>query len=127
MQIHDRFQSPEFAKNLGDLIFNWKWSDFDDYMSRYGTKNPDEMTKFTMFFTYWEGLAVIVRRGLMSVELIYDLNYNAVIAIWERYAPVVAGMRRLGNSPQLYEPVEWMYGEMKRLQATKGHSYTLPK
>jgi hypothetical protein len=117
-------KSLEFTKIMRELFFDWKWTDFDDYWKKY--TDPEPITKFNMLVTYWEGLAVMVRRGLISPELIYDLNYNTIIGLWERFALIISGMRVKSSSPQLYEPIEWLYGEMKRIQASKGHSYIIP-
>jgi hypothetical protein len=106
-----------------EIFYDWSWSDFDDYMAKYGKSNIDARTKMTVVFGFFEGLGIMVRRGLINADLVYEFNYNSIIGFWERYSPNVSALRQSFNSPQFYEPIEWLYGEMKRLQVAKGHGF----
>lgn len=104
MQIHDRFQSPEFAKNLGDLIFNWKWRDFDDYMSKYGAEaDIEKYTTRTSVGSYFEGLGVLVKRGLIDPYMVDDLLSAPIIMYLEKMMPILREWRKRINYPQLSE------------------------
>ncbi len=116
-------ESYEFSKMFQEIFYDWSWRDFDEYMSKYGKTNIDARTKMTVVFGFFEGLGIMVRRGLISADLVYEFNYNSIIGFWERYSPIVMALRQSFNSPQFYEPIEWLYGEMKRLQVAKGHGF----
>ncbi len=118
MQIHDRFQSPEFAKNLGDLIFNWKWRDFDDYMSKYGAEaDIEKYTTRTSVGSYFEGLGALEKRGLIDPYMVDDLLSTPIIMYWEKMAPILREWRKRTNYPQLSEWSEYLYDEIKGIAA----------
>jgi len=109
-------ESYDFWQTFDEVRFA-KFKDLDEF-----TKYPDNFgSKFNRVFQYWERLAVMVRRGLISSELIYEINYGSIIGLWEKYASIVVGLRGLWGTPQLYEPIEWLHGELKRIQKQKGH------
>jgi hypothetical protein len=116
-------ESYEFSKMFQEIFYDWTWSNFDDFMAKYGKSNIDARTKITVVFGFFEGLGIMVRRGLINSDLVYEFNYNSIIGFWERYSPIVSALRQSFNSPQFYEPIEWLYGEMKRLQVAKGHGF----
>jgi hypothetical protein len=62
-----------------------------------------------------EGLGVMVKRGLIDVNFIYDLMYGSIIMIWEKFLPIVLESRK-NRVPHLYKDVEYLYDEMKRIR-----------
>jgi hypothetical protein len=116
-------ESYEFTKMFQEVFYDWSWVDFDDFMAKYGKGSLDARTKMTVVFNFFEGLGIMVRRGLISADLVYEFNYNSIIGFWEKYSLVVVGLRRFFSSPQFYEPIEWLYGELKRLQVARGHGF----
>ena len=121
--FHKTMESYEFTKMFQEIFYDWNWVDFNDFMAKYGKNDIDARTKMTIVFGYFEGIGIMTRRGLISVDLVYEFYYNTIIAFWEKYAVIVGGLRVMFGSPQFYEPVEWLYGEMKRLQVARGHGF----
>ncbi len=116
-------ESYEFTRTFQELFYDWSWTDYDDFMKKYGLGSLDSRTKMTIVFGFFEGLGIMVRRGLISVDLVYEFNYNSLIGFWEKYSEIVGDLRQHFGSPQFYEPIEWLYGEMKKLQISKGHGF----
>lgn len=112
----------EFTKIFQEIFWDWSFNDFEDFMAKY-SKDTESRTKSTIIFGYLEGMGIMMRRGLISPDLVYEYYYNTIIGFWEKYAPIVEGWRIMFNSPQFYEPIEWLYGEMKRIQVVKGHGF----
>lgn len=115
-------ESYEFAKMFQEIFYDWTFTDFQDFMNKY-SKDTESRTKMTIIFGYLEGMGIMMRRGLISPDLVYEYHYNTVTGFWEKYAPVVEGLRVRFGSPKFYEPIEWLYGEMKRIQDAKGHGF----
>ena len=109
----------------------WEFEGYEDFFMKYGpTMNPDDHAIFDMIVTYFEGIAVLVKRGLIDPNLVYDLMYGSIIGLWEKYEPVLLRLREMSESPKTLQDLEFLYHEMKRLEAKDGApkqgSFTTP-
>jgi hypothetical protein len=110
MQIYNRFQSPEFQ--LNDYLFTqWEWKDFDDFEEKYG--DAESYSKHMSAGCYYEGIGVLVQRGLIDVEIVDDLLSGYIIRFWEKFKPVNDVWRERLEWPQSYEWLEYLYNQIK--------------
>lgn len=117
MNIYDTFSSKQYQKDRERMFMIWEFDDYDDFFNKYGPDSaPDEHAIWDMFCSHFEGIAVLVRRGLIDSELVYDLMYASIIKFWEKYETILLGLRER-SGPKTWEDLEYLYNEMKRLQA----------
>ena len=121
MQLYDVFMSTDFHKNYWDIIDNWEFSDFEEYMEKYGAKtNLDAFVKRGSVGSYFEGMGVMVKRKLIDASLVDDLISGLIIRWWEKMEPIMDDAREKMNYPQLAEWTEYLYGEIMAV-AEKQH------
>ena len=67
---------------------------------------------------FFEGLGVLVKKGLIDIELVEDLLSQRIIWYWETvHQPMIKDTRRITDDPTQYDSFEYLYHEMrKRLQ-----------
>ena len=54
MQIYDYFHSEKFLSAQAEILFRWKWKNYDDFMEKYGPEaNPDAYAKWDSLGTYY--------------------------------------------------------------------------
>ena len=70
MSIFQNYSSKEFQTDMEEMAHVWKWSDYDDFMSRYARENVKETGKHATVFQIYEGTGVFVKRGLVNPELV---------------------------------------------------------
>jgi len=121
MGIFQTFASKEFQTDMESMVWDWNWKDYDDYMKKYGMANVVENGKHATVFTHYEGTGVLVKRGLINPELVYDLMYSSVIALWEKFRPLVQEWRRIYTTPYMYQDFEFLYEEMKKIRERRGN------
>jgi len=122
MNIYNKFASKEFQKDSEQMMVVWEWNDYDDFMAKYGPEaNPDDHAIWDMSLQFYEGIGVIVRRGLIDPELVYDLMYGSIIGFWERHEVIIQGIRDRARIPQVWDDIEYIYNVMKSIQ-NKRHS-----
>ena len=87
-------------------------------------KNPDldldDYADHQMLGTFFEGLGILVKKGLIDVELVDDLLSQRIIWYWETQVQPIEDMARasLGDSA-LYDSIDYLYEKMKnRHQST---------
>jgi hypothetical protein len=121
MNIYNTFASKQYQKDRERMLRIWEFQGFDDFFMKYGPEvNPDDHAIFDMFLIYFEGIAVLVKRGLIDPNLVYDLIYGSIIGFWEKFEPVLLGLREMSESPKTLQDLEFLYLEMKRLAAEDG-------
>jgi hypothetical protein len=125
MDIYKIHESPEFQTIWWEIIGNWEWTDLDDFLKKYGPYSGNSVPygKLMSLFSHYEGMSVMMRRGLLSPDLVYEFKYDSIIMFWDKFSPIVQGWRKRYNAPQMFESIEWLYSEMKRIREAKGHGY----
>jgi hypothetical protein len=115
MQMYTTFTSYEFKSKWNDIMHTWEWKNLEDFNSKYGSSNSEEFSKFDIVGTFFEGIGVMVRRGLIDVTLVDDLMSGHVVSSWERFEPLIIKWRETMNWPQLLEWWEYLYREVKSI------------
>lgn len=120
MDIFQTTTSVEWISISEELIHLWKWNDLEDFDAKYGDINNNEATgKMNAILGYWSGVGVLVQRGLIDPDLIYDMKRLTVIELWEKFSPVIMEWRRLYNAPHIYVALEYLVDELIRIRGTR--------
>jgi len=116
MQIFDRLNDKESRKQLGEFIWVWEWKDFDDFWNKYGpVGNIDDWASFNSFNVYYEGIGVMIKRGLIDPTFVDDIMSGEILRVWEKFEPVAREWRRRLDWPQAFEWNEYLYNEIKSI------------
>jgi hypothetical protein len=81
--------------------------------TKYGFSDSEEFSKLDLVGTFFEGVGVMVKRGLIDVTLVDDLMSGHVVSSWERFEPIIMDIRVTMNWPQCLEWWEYLYREVK--------------
>ncbi|MGD0805387.1 MAG: DUF4760 domain-containing protein [Candidatus Bathyarchaeia archaeon] len=104
MQIYLRYLEPDlFSDNLPKL-FKRSWKGAEDYWKKYETEKDGG--NLNMMMAFYEGIAVLVNRGMLDIGLVYEIMPTNVTAFWGRYGTLIKEMRTMGYPPRLYCLVE---------------------
>jgi len=115
MQIYGVFRTEEFQDNFTEIVFSWKWNDYDDFIEKYGpTTNPKAWRALGSVAGYFEGIGLMVNKKLIDISLVENLMSTHIIFFWEKIRPLSADMRRRLNRPQLDVWKEYLYNEIKK-------------
>jgi hypothetical protein len=96
------------------FILTYQWSDFDDYMKKYGPIDNsdawDEQFKHQMTF---EGIGILVNKKMIDISLVYEAYGDWVMRYWEKYQPVVVEFRKT-YGPEFCEWTEYLVSELRK-------------
>ena len=101
-----------------DLMYNWEFNDFEDFNKKYGVHaNPDANSSLTTVGIVFSQLGYQMR--MKNIEPIYAYVgiRNMVIQFWEKFEPIIMEMREQLNFPRALWAVEYLYDEVKKLDA----------
>ena len=117
MQIYSELSSKEFQHDHDNFIVNAEWDSYEDFMQKYGHRTGDGEIhdQGSHVATYFEGVGLLVKRGLLDVSLVDDLMSSMVIRFWEKFRPLVLEMREAENMPQISEWLEYLYNRVRPL------------
>ena len=115
MTVHDHFTNTSFHRQGNAIRFQWEWSDFDDFIEKYGPKNNLEAwADLLSVFTAFESIGLLVRENLIDVDMVDELMSGLITRTWERIEPIIFEYRERFNWPQAGRSFEYLYNEMKR-------------
>ncbi len=104
MQIYNRWQSFEFMQGWGKFG-QLEWSTPKGFREKYGSQatNIDERAIVMMLGAYYEGVGVLVERGLIDVTLVDDLLWAGLKDFWERMEPSLRETRQRESNQRFYD------------------------
>jgi hypothetical protein len=98
--------------------------DYADFVKRYGSLSsdtPESLAVHTML-NFSEGVGYLLKRNLVSIDLVYTYYGEAFIFMWERLEPLLEGMtKQLVGESFTSEPCEYLYRELKKRKQQLKH------
>ena len=106
-------------------LYNLEWSDYDDFMARYGWENNPEM--WTLISGHWQichQFGHQVKLGLMDIGTFYDAGTGGFPLMWKKYKPIIMEMRRRNPStPVQFRWWEYLIEEMEKESDRRGDNF----
>jgi hypothetical protein len=114
---------------LSDKNFNQDWMDAvsltinsqEEYMHLfYDTEKRTEIgSAVNALFAYFEGIGVLIKRGLVDISLVDDLMSSYILMTWNKYGPFIKEQQESANRPELWEHFEYLANEIKKVYVTQ--------
>jgi hypothetical protein len=93
MELYAVYRDPEFAKSWGEMM-DQEYIDFDDYWQKYGSDtNREAWNNWQSVARLFNGIGVLVKKGMIDVELVEELMGVIIIVSWSKMSPIVHGFR----------------------------------
>jgi hypothetical protein len=116
MGIYDRFHADDFTQAQIDSV-QLEWNDATDFYTKYFDA-PIGWKQVWIQGKYYEGIGVLVSRGLFDLDLVEDLMGNTIIDYWEKFKPLFEYARRRLH-PSHANQVEALYNAVVELKQKK--------
>jgi hypothetical protein len=115
MNLYATYSSPQFRRRYNDITFNRAYENYDDFWEKYGpVKNPEAFASWTSVAAFFQGLGVLVRKGLIEIGLVHDFLGSVIIDSWEVMSPAFIESRERYKI-NLWDEFEYLYNEVKKL------------
>ena len=85
--------------------------DFTHFYEMISSDNPDGRG-IVRVGSYFEGIGVLVREGLINVRLVSLFLYGEVKWFWEKYGPYFKEHRVVENYPRAWIEAEYLYNQV---------------
>ena len=123
MQIFNMINDKEFQRDWMEMLWSWKWNDYNDYIEKYGS-NPEKVAQLNHVWSTYEGIGVLLENKLIDPKMLYQIVTWGPILTWERYGPMLKEWGRKTGEPKMYPGFEFLYEELSRMyEAEHGYKY----
>jgi len=93
MSFYDTLRSLEFRDQFNELL-RQDYNDFDDFWEKYGQENnPEAWTKWQSVASFYHGMGILVKKGLVEPSLLDELVSPNVFMAWVVMSPVLIGFQ----------------------------------
>ena len=120
MDLYETYRSYDFRKFGYDIMFVYTWDNWDDYWDKYGpVNNPTAFNSVNSVSAFYEGVGVLVKRGLIDIALVEGLMHLHLKLVWEKLGPIIIESRKVTDietpaGPRLYTNFEYLYNELMK-------------
>lgn len=115
MRLYSMWGGEEYQKAAW-VVIELQFEDYEDFARKYGpftSQNPISIPFFKVAW-FFNGIGVLLKRGLADPRMVDDLFGYMVIWSWELMRPLVEGERKQFAQPRSLEWFEFLHAEMKR-------------
>jgi hypothetical protein len=93
MGLYETYRSPEFRKQWTDIL-NQEYTGFNDFWDKYGLENnPEAWANWQSVASFFHGIGVLVKKGLIEPSLLDELISPNVFGAWVVMGPIVKGFQ----------------------------------
>jgi hypothetical protein len=113
MDVFSYYHNPEFNKNF--LMGLYKdWSNYDEW--NRDRSDPIIGPARMSVNGYFEGIGVLVQRGLLSTEIVHEILGGGIIMWWNKHSGFIKEFRVRSGLPTYADQVEYLYDEMMKFR-----------
>jgi hypothetical protein len=127
MQLFDKYREKSTWRE-GYELFQMEWKDLDEFFQKYDSSvNMDNFEKRYSMWTFYDGLGMLLKKGLVDKEMIYYLMGGySVYWYWEKFKDVIRESRVRLNSPDHLVMFEYLADEMRKMKVQREHNMEIP-
>ena len=113
MRVYERITNEEMFRKLFELN-EWRWDDYEDFMEKYSGDISIRAKRISVV-GFFEGLGMLVKRGIVDPVFIADSIGSHVVRYWNKFGPVVEEERRRSGNKISQENTEYLNNEILRI------------
>jgi hypothetical protein len=114
MEVYNKFNDT-VEKTQENLEFNrLEFDGYDDFIEKYSWGiNPRFWAKLYHTMMFYEGIGLLVKRGLIDIEMVEDFMSGVIMGFWGKYGPILKEFGARRNYPTFGEWTEYLYNQIR--------------
>lgn len=103
-------------------LLEMRWDDINDFEGKYdSTINPENYAKRQKMFGMYTEAGYFLKKGLIDVETVFDLNGgHSIFLMWNKFKPVIIHWREKYDDPNWLRWFEYAANEMRKERVRRG-------
>jgi len=118
MQLFAQYDNKDFMNDFARVAYDIEYQSLEDWTRKYGSKaNREAWASWARVGRFFDGTGILVKRGLIDVDLVIDELRELILFSWDKMKPWVYEVRVEMNSPHTWENFEYLAEEARRRHA----------
>mgnify|MGYP002395903582 CR=1 FL=1 len=114
-QIYNRWNSRDVVRAYGLIRYKYQYERMNDFLDQHGQLvDPEAYADFQTLNNFFEGLGVLVKKGMVDIGWVEELFAGRIVWFWKRFESLFMEARKRLNDPTQYSNIEYLYNEMTR-------------
>jgi hypothetical protein len=105
MQVYNQYTMEKYKQWLE--INTWEWEDYEDFQAKYSALESAQ--NLSSIRSWLEGLGVLVKSGLVPIEIVALFMTGTIRRYWEKFGPLTLEFRTRLNFPRFGGEGEYLY------------------
>jgi len=127
MSLHNEMVKVEGMVRFLDTMY-MEWDDYADFERKYGSdNNPKAYAQRLSLWNSFNNYGVLLKKGLIDPEMIYDAAGAVIIMSWEKWQPIIIEQRARYFGPNYFEHWEHLATIMRSTQKRRGITWEPPE
>ncbi len=107
----------QFLVSHLEFLNEWSWKDYEEFIQKYGPRtNPKAYAKFLSILGFYEGMARLLRKGIIEIDLMPESMAILVIRFVEKIKPMSKEMVKDFGRTEGEELIRFLYDEVQKQQ-----------
>jgi len=108
----------DWLRQQQEIYHVFEYDSFEEFMEKYGPNtNMEGYITWMSRANFYDGLGMLVKRGLIDATMVDDLISGPIIFFWEkRVEPIVKEFNEYLNNPAAFEWTEYLYHQIKPIR-----------
>ena len=114
MEVYNKFNDT-VEHTQENLAFSYlEFDGYDDFMEKYSRDvNPRMYARLYHTMMFYEGIGLLVKRGLIDVEMVEDFMSGVIMGFWGKYGPILKEIAVRMDYPTFGEYTEYLYKQIR--------------
>lgn len=116
IQLYQKAMDQGYIRSLTEAVWLQKDDGFDEWWEKHGPESDIEF--FVRWFSglvFYESVGILVKKKMVDPAIVDDLMSGPIMLAWEKYEPIIMGIREREGWPQFQEYQEYLTGEIRKI------------
>ncbi|MFH2110542.1 MAG: DUF4760 domain-containing protein [Candidatus Bathyarchaeota archaeon] len=115
MQLFAQYNNKDFMQDFAKVAYDMEYSNLEEWTRKYGsTADREAWASWARVGRFFDGVGILVRRGLIDMDLVMDELRELILFSWDKMKPWVYEVRVEMKSPHTWENFEYLAEETRR-------------
>jgi len=114
MQLFAQYDNRDFMIDYAKIAYEMEYENLTDWLKKYGPNEAREYyASWTRVGRFFDGVGILVRKGLIDVDLVIEELRELILFSWDKMRPWVIEVRAEMKSPHTWENFEYLAEEAR--------------
>jgi hypothetical protein len=116
IQLYQKAMDQGYLRSLTEAVWLQKDEGFDEWWEKHGPESDIEFfVRWWSGLVFYESVGILVKKRMIDPAIVDDLISGPILLTWEKYEPIIMGIREKEGWPQFQEYQEYLTGVIRKI------------